>query len=105
MDNAVAYKAGDVIANENVVAVAIGSNVNDCYFSIPLSKPVVASSVSISNVTCSVYYGTNQKETVSGATYTGTIEKGSILIKMTKANTFSRNGRYAVDFTGTFTFS
>lgn len=105
VDNAVSYKAGDVIANENVVAAAVGSNANDCYFSIPLSKPVVASSVSISNVTCSVYYGTNQKETVSGATYTGTIKKCSILIKMTKANTFTQNGRYAVDFNGTFTFS
>ena len=101
----VSYKAGDVIANENVVAAAIGTSSSECYFSVPISKPVVASSVSISNVTCKVYYGTDQIENVTGATYTGSIKNGSILIKVTKASTFGANRRYAVDFVGTFTFS
>lgn len=103
--NDVSYKAGDVIANENIIAAAMGYNVSDCYFTMPLSKPVDASSVSISNIRCTVYYGTNQKELVSGATYTGAIQPNSILIKMTKANSFTEGARYVVDFKGTFTFS
>ena len=104
VDNAVSYKAGDVIASENIIVAAMGYNASDCYFTMPLSKPVVASSVSISNIKCTVYYGTNQKEVVSGATYTGAIQPNSILIKMTKANTFTEGGRYVIDFKGIFTF-
>ena len=105
VDNAVSYRAGDVITNENIIAAAMGYNVSDCYFTMPLSKPVVANSVSISNIKCTVYYGTNQKEVVSGATYTGAIQPNSILIKMTKANNFTEGARYVVDFKGIFTFS
>lgn len=99
------YKAGDTISNENIVAVAVGANTSDCYFSLPLSKPVSAASVSLSNVTCYLYYGTNQRESLSGATFTATIQSGSLLIKAVKNNTFSQYGRYAVDFTCNITFS
>lgn len=103
--NDVIYKAGDVIANENIIAAAMAYNASDCYFTMPLSKPVVASSVSILNIRCTVYYGTNQKEVISGATFTGAIQPGSILIKMTKANSFTEGARYVIDFKGIFTFS
>lgn len=99
------YKAGDTITAENVVSAAIGSNTSDCYFSVPISKPVAASAVAVSDVSCNLYYGTNQMEAVTKGAYTATIEKGSLLVKLTKANTFSQYGRYIVDFTGTFTFS
>ena len=102
---ALTYAAGEVITAENVVECAVGANTKDCYFSVPISKPVIASSVAISDVTCKLYYGTNQMEVIEGATYTATIENGSLLVKIEKANTFSQYGRYIVDFNGTFTFS
>lgn len=105
LNTALTYGAGDTISAENVVACAVGANTTDCYFSVPISKPVSASSVAISSIVCKLYYGTNQMESVEGATYTATIENGSLLVKIEKANTFSQYGRYIVDFTGTFTFS
>lgn len=105
LDTALTYGAGDVITAENVVAAAVGANTSDCYFSVPISKPVTATTVTISDVSCNLYYGTNQMEAVTEGAYTATIEGGSLLVKLTKANTFSQYGRYIVDFTGTFTFS
>ena len=100
------YKAGDTIVNENVVVAGVAYNVNDCYFTLPLNKPVNASNVTITDLTCTLFYGTNQKEVVgSGATYTGVVKNCSILVKVTKGNNFVENGRYILDFYGTFTFS
>lgn len=105
VENAITYKAGDVIENENVVAAAIGTSTSDCYFSVPISKPVSATSVSITMLRCKVYYANNQMEEVTGASYVASIKNGSILIRILKADTFTENGRYTIDAVVTFTFS